>query len=90
MFLISALAGICLSDVESLVLGFVIAFGLAIAFSYVCLILPALLGLVGPAGEALYDAAIVMIFRSVFPGPFFLILLGGFMGNFVGDRWVLR
>jgi len=90
LFLASAVAGAVLVDIETLVLSFVIAFGLSVVFAYFCLVLPSLLGLAGVAGEALYSAAIVMIFRSVFPSPFIFILLGGFLGSFIGEMLRLR
>jgi len=85
LFVVSVVAGALLVDIERMVLSFVMAFGLAVVFSYFCLILPSLLGLVGVAAEALYSAAVAMIFPAVFPSPFFVTILGGFLGSFIGE-----
>jgi len=86
LFLASAVAGAVLVDIEKLIVSFFLAIGLAIFLSYFCLVLPSVLGFAGVAGEALYSAAIVMLFRSVFPAPFIFILLGGLLGSFIGER----
>jgi len=90
IFAVSAVAGALLSDLEIFVMGFFIAFATAIGIAYLGLILPAVMGMAGPAGEELYSAAILMIFGSIFPGPLLFTLLGGFFGNMLGERFSLR
>lgn len=90
LFVVSVVAGMILVDLEILVSSFFVAFGLAFSLAYFCLVLPSLLGIAGPAGEVLYSGAVVLIFRAVFPAPFFVILIGGFFGSFLGERLKLR
>lgn len=89
LFLGSAVVGAVLVDVDKLVLSFFAAVGLAVVVEFFCLNLPVTLQL-AVAGEALQSGAVVMLFRSIFPIAIVLILFGGFLGSFVGERLNLR
>lgn len=89
LFLGSTVAGAIIVDVERLVLVFVGTMVLSTAVMFFCLNLPVMLSLAVASGAS-QDAAIVMIFRSIFPISVFFILFGGFFGTFVGERLNLR
>ena len=90
LFLVSSLSGALLENLETVVVGFVGAFVLAVIIAYSFLTLPSLLGIAGVAGAALSTSAIVMVFRNAFPNTFVCVLLGGLFGSFIGERFKLR
>jgi len=90
LFVASAMSGMMLVDLESVVVGFVVAFALATVMTYILLCLPTILGISGAIGEVLSSGAVVMVFRSIFPVPFILILIGGFFGSFLGEKFRTR
>jgi len=90
MFVVSAVVGAVLVDIETVAVSFVGAFALAVALVYVCFTLPGLLGIVGALSEVLYRAAVVMVFKSIFPFPLIVVLIGGFFGSILGEMMNLR
>jgi len=89
LFFGSAIVGAVLADLERLIISCVVAITSSLAIIYVCLNLPVILNL-AVAGEALGVTAVVMIFRAIFPISIVVILFGGLLGSFVGERLNLR
>lgn len=89
LFLGSAVVGAVLADLEKLIISFVVAVPSSLVIIYAFLNLPVFLNL-AVAGEALGAGAIVMIFRAIFPISIVIILFGGLLGSFIGERLNLR
>jgi len=90
LFLVSLIAGALLKEIETFVVGFVLALGSSVLLMLFCLSLPGIFGVTGEVTSMLYDVAIVTVARSIFPAPFVAILLGGFFGNMLGERLRIR
>ena len=88
LFVVSVVAGMLLIDIKTILLGYLCSFSLSVLITFICLTLPVTLRIFEYAAlnEALYRAAVFMIFTSVFPAPIILCLIGGFLGSAVGER----
>lgn len=90
LFLTSVVAGSVVADLETLIASFLAAMVLGLLMIYSLLTLPSILKIAGVASGDLYSGAILMIFRNVFPIPLIIVLFGGLLGSFVGERLRLR
>ena len=92
IFIVSALAGSILVDIEKIVYGLIPSFLFSVSIMVFCLTLPATLGKVGRFAplEALYSGVLVMVFRSMFPITIIVSFLGSFLGGFIGEKLRLR
>ena len=88
LFVVSVVAGMLLIDIKTILLGYTCSFSLSVLITFICLTLPMTLGTFEYAAqsEALYRAAVFMIFTSFFPAPIILCLIGGFLGSAIGER----
>jgi hypothetical protein len=87
LFLASVFAGLVLVDIRTILFGYLVAFVIAVAFVYICLVLPAILSVFtyGEFGEVVYREAARLVFLAVFPFSFFLCFVGGFVGGALGE-----
>jgi len=81
-------AGVILVDLDSIVVGCVIAFGLCVFIMFFALSLPAFLGVLSYPGlnDIVYNQAVRMIFLAVFPFPLFLGVVSSILGGYVGEK----
>lgn len=88
LFVVSVLAGMILIDIKTIVLGYICSFFLSVLITFICLTLPATLGIFEYAmqSEALYRVAISVIFTGVFPAPIILCFIGGFVGSAISEK----
>ena len=92
IFVVAALAGSILVDIEKIVYGLVPSFLFSIFIMVFCLTLPATLGKVGRFAplEAFYSGVVVMVFRSLFPITIIVSFLGSFVGGLIGEKLRVR
>jgi len=92
IFIVSALAGSILVDIEKIVYGLVPSFLFSVFIMVFCLTLPATLGKVGRFAplDALYSGVLVMVFRSIFPITIIVSFLGSFVGGLIGEKLRVR
>jgi len=85
----SIFAGFVLVDARTIVLGYIASLVLSISIIYLALISPVLLNKVGfaPLTDLVYQEAIIMLFRGIFPVAVFLCFIGVFIGGFLGERF---
>jgi len=86
--LVSFWAGIILVDLDSIITGCLIAFGLCVIFVFFAFSLPAFLGVLSPLGlnEIVYAQAVKMTFLSVFPFPIILGFVFAILGGYFGEK----
>jgi hypothetical protein len=84
LFSISVFAGVLLVDIKAIVLGIFESLFLSIILSYVCMILPVLVGDVAGFGQAnvIYWVTIGFVFRAFFPIGIMMFVAGGMLGGF--------
>ena len=87
LFVISGFAGVLLAEVKAIVLGVFEALFLSVLLTYVCMILPVLLGNVSGFYQAnvIYWLALGVIFKAFFPLGLIAFIMGGMLGGFVED-----
>jgi len=88
LVIVSIFAGAVMANARTVVLGYIASIILTIFITYFSLVLPVLLNKIGfaPLGDLVYQQAIIMVFRGIFPVPIFLCFIGAFVGGFLGER----
>lgn len=83
-------AGAVLVDLDAVVLGFFGAFLLSMAVSFLCLSLPALLGILEHAAqkEALFQWAVVLVVRTLVPLPLMYCFAASVIGAFLSEHFL--
>lgn len=86
--LVSFWAGVIFVDLESIITGCLMAFGLCVLFVFLALSLPAFLGVLSSLGlnEIVYSQAVRMTFLSVFPVPIILGFASAILGGYFGEK----
>jgi hypothetical protein len=87
LFLTSVFAGLVLVDIRTILFGYLVAFFIAVAFMFICLVLPAILAVFtySEFAEVIYREATRLVFLAVFPFSFFVCFVGGFVGGALGE-----
>ena len=88
IFVVSVLAGALLLDPGRIIFGYLGTLVLSALIMYTCLTLPLVVGKTGAFGRLLQESAISYTFTSILFGPLFIIIVGGLVGGFLGERFL--
>jgi len=88
LFVVGFVAGYLMVDLEKVVMGSFLSFGLCVLVLFVELSLSAVLGIVSRTAfnQIVYVQAIKIIFPNAFPAPFIINIVSSILGEYMGER----
>jgi hypothetical protein len=89
LFVVGSVAGYLMVDLEKVIIGSLLSFGLCVLILFVELSLAAVLGIVSNAAfnQIVYIQAARIIFPNAFPVPFIINIVSSILGEYMGERF---